>query len=92
MNTQDYRDYFVTAIVAAGWTAATVFLFMYPSSTNFGIWGTLVGTIGGIFHWLCVSDDKRVDAGNVVPNFDVGDIAREAMNRDWHGEENGQHS
>lgn len=83
MNTQDFRDIFVLLMVSAGWSAATVFLFMYPSTTNFTIWSTLVGTIGGMYHWICVTDDKRLDAGNVDPHFDLGAIAQAAASRNW---------
>ncbi len=88
MNTQDCRDWFVMLAVTAGWVAATVFLFMNRSSANFGIWASLVATIVGAYHWICVSDDKRVDAGNVDPHIDVGALA-EAAARDWKGEEHG---
>ncbi len=84
-NTQDCRDWFVMLAVTAGWVAATVFLFMNRSSANFGIWASLVATIVGAYHWICVSDDKRVDAGNVDPHIDVGALAA-AAERDWHKE------
>jgi hypothetical protein len=89
MANQDYRDIFVLLMVSAGWVAATVFLFLYHSTANFGIWAGLVGTIGGVYHWICVSDDKRVDAGNVATTFDVGELAKAAMDRDWKGEDHG---
>jgi hypothetical protein len=81
MNKQDYRDYFVLGIVTAGWLAATVFLFLYHSSVNFATWAGLVATIGGVFHWLCVSDDKRVDCGNVKAELPTEGLASEM--RDW---------
>jgi len=89
MNKHACRDWFVMLAITAGWVAATVFLFMYPSSTTFGIWASLVATIVGAYHWICVSDDKRVDAGNVVPQFDLGEIAKAAEKRDWKGGEDG---
>lgn len=92
MNKHDCRDWFVMLAITAGWIAATVFLFMYPSSTTFGIWASLVATIVGAYHWICVSDDKRVDAGNVISQFDIGDIAKAAMDRDWKGEDHGRTS
>ena len=87
MNKQDYRDYFVLAVVTAGWLAATVFLFHYPSSVNFATWAGLVATVGGIYHYLCVSDDKRMDAGNVTAVLPTEGLASEL--RDWKGGENG---
>jgi hypothetical protein len=91
MNKQDYRDYFVLGIVTAGWVAATVFLFWYPSSVNFATWAGLVATIGGVYHWLCVNDDKRVDAGNVaavLPSEGLTDVAGN-LQREWKGEDHG---
>ena len=85
MNKQDYRDYFVLGIVTAGWAAATVFLFRHPSSVNFATWAGLVATLGGMYHWLCVSDDKRVDAGNVTAVLPTEGLSAEF--RDWKGEE-----
>jgi hypothetical protein len=82
-NPRDYRDTVVMLIVIAGWVAATVFLFWQPSAVNFATWAGLVATIGGIFHWLCISDDKRIDAGNVaavLPNMAEGTASE---NRDW---------
>ncbi len=87
MNKQDYRDYFVLAVVTAGWLAATVFLFRYPSSVNFATWAGLVATVGGIYHYLCVSDDKRMDAGNMTAVLPTEGLASEL--RDWKGGENG---
>jgi hypothetical protein len=84
MAEQDYRDYFVLGVVSVGWLAATVFLFLYPSSVNFATWAGLVATIGGIYHYLCVSDDKRVDAGNVAAVLPTEGLASEF--RDWTGE------
>ena len=90
MNKQDYRDFFVLGIVAAGWAASTVFLFLYPSSVNFATWAGLVATIGGVFHWLCVSDDKRVDAGNVIAMLPTEGLASEL--RSWKEDRDGRAS
>jgi hypothetical protein len=87
MAEQDYRDYFVLGVVSVGWLAATVFLFLYPSSVNFATWAGLVATIGGIYHYLCVSDDKRVDAGNVAAVLPTEGLSAEF--RDWKGGDNG---
>lgn len=85
-NPQDYRDYVVLGLVTGIVLTATVFLYMYPSSETFGIWSGVVSATYGAFHWLCISDDKRVDAGNVVgpisTQFDDG-----ADTRDWVGGE-----
>jgi hypothetical protein len=89
MNQQDYRDYFVLVVVTFGWIAATVFLFMNQSSTNFGIWSGLVGTVGSIYHFLSIADDKRVDNGvnnSVLPDENLDGAAAEQ--RDWIGGEN----
>ena len=61
----DVRDWFVMLFVAQLATAATVYLFMHPSNAAFGIWGTALTTIGGIFHWLTVKDAKTADNGGV---------------------------
>lgn len=65
-NKQDYRDYVVLGLVTGIVAAATVFLFLFPSSQTFGIWSGVVSATYGAYHWLCVSDDKRTDAGNVT--------------------------
>ena len=31
-------DAFVIAVITAAWAAATVYLFLHPSDTSFGIW------------------------------------------------------
>lgn len=87
MADQDYRDYFVLGVVTAGWLAATVFLFRYPSTVNFATWAGLVATVGGIYHYLCVNDDKRTDAGNVAAVLPTEGLASEM--RDWKGGDNG---
>ena len=94
MVKQDYRDYFVLAAVTLGWTVATLFLFLHASSVNFATWAGLVATIVGAYHWLCVSDDKRVDAGNVaavLPTEGLTDVVGN-LQRDWKGEGECQHS
>jgi hypothetical protein len=57
---------------------------MYPSSVNFATWAGFEATLYGAYHWLCVSDDKRVDAGNVVAVLPTEGLASEF--RDWKGE------
>ena len=82
MNTQDFRDIFVLLMVSAGWSAATVFLFMYPSSVNFATWAGFEATLYGAYHWLCIKDDKRVDAGNVAAVLPTEGLTSE-ISRDW---------
>lgn len=84
MNKQDYRDYFVLAAVTGSGVLACLFLFMYPSSVNFATWAGFEATLYGAFHWICVSDDKRVDAGNVTAVLPTEGLASEF--RDWKGE------
>lgn len=82
-NPQDYRDFAVLVLVTMGWVAATLFLFIHPSATNFATWAGFGATVGGVYHFLCVNDDKRVDAGNVaavLPNMVEGAAAE---TRDW---------
>ena len=66
MNKQDYRDYFILAAVSIAGMLACAFLFLYPSSVNFATWSGFGATLFGAYHWLAISDDKRVDAGNVT--------------------------
>ena len=87
MNKQDYRDYFVLGAVTISGALACLFLFMYPSSVNFATWAGFEATLYGAFHWLCVSDDKRVDAGNVTAVLPTEGLAAEF--RDWKGEDHG---
>ena len=56
-----WADFLVGVIVTAEWAAATVYLFLHPSEINFGTWCGFGATIGGIYHWLTVYDDKRPD-------------------------------
>ena len=82
MNEQDYRDYFVLGAVSVSGVAATVFLFMYPSSVNFATWAGFEATLYGAYHWLCIKDDKRVDAGNVAAVLPTEGLTSE-ISRDW---------
>lgn len=54
-------DYVVMFIVSAAWFSGTVFLFIHPSEVNFATWAGLAVTIGGIYHWITVYDDKKPD-------------------------------
>jgi hypothetical protein len=83
VNKQDYRDYFVLGAVTVSGLLACAFLFMYPSSVNFATWSGFEATLFGTYHWLTVSDDKRVDAGNVAAVLPTEGLASEF--RDWTG-------
>jgi hypothetical protein len=67
-NLRDFRDDAVMGLVTAAWISATVFLFIHPSEVNFATWATFSATICGVYHWLCVFDDKRPDANNDDPS------------------------
>lgn len=43
-------------------TAATTFVFLHPS--YFPHWCGFVATVGGIFHWMIIKDDKVPDASS----------------------------
>ena len=86
-NRQDYRDYVVLGLVTGIVVVATTFLFKYPTAQTFGIWSGVVSATYGAYHWLCVSDDKRVDAGNVTGPLPTGldaDVLEEPHN--WVGD------
>lgn len=55
-------DWFVILLLAGVWIAATVFLFKHPEHPNFMTWCGLAVTMGGIYHWLMVRDQKIPDA------------------------------
>ena len=86
-NQRDARDWVVMGLVTGGWVAGTVFLYLFPSSVNFATWSGLTATICGVYHFLSVSDDKRVDAGNVTAVLPTEGLAAEF--RDWKGEDHG---
>jgi hypothetical protein len=56
-----FADAFVIFVITAALTAATVYIYLHASDTNFAAWCGLVATVGGIYHWLTVYDDKRPD-------------------------------
>jgi len=62
LNKNDCRDWFVMIFAANLAVAATVYLFKFHSDVTFVTWGTILTTIGGIFHWLTVKDAKVPDA------------------------------
>jgi hypothetical protein len=54
-------DWFVMILVAAIWVAATVWIFLHASAEAFGMWCGLAATLGGVYHWLTIRDDKLKD-------------------------------
>ena len=61
MKRNDSRDWFVMVLFAAIWTAGTIWIFKNPSREAFGIWAGLFATLGGVYHWLTIHDDKIED-------------------------------
>ena len=59
---KDIRDQFVMASIICAWVVASVYLFIYHSDTAFGVWGTVCGTLTGLYHFLNIRDDKEKDA------------------------------
>lgn len=57
----DIRDWITLFLVASGFIASWVYVFLHPSVEAFGICVGAVGTFSSIFHWLCVHDDKAPD-------------------------------
>jgi hypothetical protein len=58
----EVRDWFIIFHVNAAGIAATVFLYKYPVTANFGIWATTLATIVGCYHWFVIRDTKVADA------------------------------
>jgi len=58
----EIRDWFVMVLLAAVAIASGVYIFKHPSDGNYITWCTLIGTLGGIYHWLVLIDSKRPDA------------------------------
>lgn len=61
----DTRDWFIMILTACIWAAGTVFIFKFGSKDNavllMSSWGGICGTMGGIYHWLTIRDDKEKD-------------------------------
>lgn len=56
-------DWFVMILWAAVWVAGTVFLFLHHDHPAvFVTWCGLCTTMGGLYHWLMVRDQKVPDA------------------------------
>ena len=64
MNKFGATDWFVMLLFAAAWVAATVYLFAHPSVDVFGIWASMLASMGGVYHWLTIRDGKIPDAGS----------------------------
>ena len=62
-NKWHFSDWFVVGAITCGWVIGTVYLFLFHSDANFGIWATFAATIISGYHWLCIHDDKRPDCG-----------------------------
>jgi O-antigen/teichoic acid export membrane protein len=60
-NKADVTDWLVMSVVTDVVIAATIFLFKHPDPINFATWGTVVGTICSVYHWLTIRDDKTPD-------------------------------
>lgn len=55
-------DWFVMVLFALVWAAGTVYLFLHPSPATFVTWAALFATLGTIYHWLLIRDQKIPDA------------------------------
>ena len=62
---KDSRDWFIMILVGGIWAAGTVFIFRFGSKENavalMTAWGGICATMGGIYHWLTIRDDKQKD-------------------------------
>lgn len=64
LNKNDCRDWFVMAVITLAVVAGTTYLFLYHGEGVFVAWCGLISTVGGIYHWLNVRDQKVPDAGS----------------------------
>lgn len=60
MSRTDIKDWYAMLHVGGSLTAGTYFVFLHPE--HFATYCGFVGTVGAIFHWICVRDDKVPDA------------------------------
>lgn len=60
MSITDIKDWYVMLHMGGVLLASTVFVFLHPE--HFNVYCTFVGTVGAIFHWLVIRDDKVPDA------------------------------
>jgi hypothetical protein len=60
MNKSDFRDWYIMLHMGGMLSASTWFMFLHPEC--FSQWAMFVATVGGIFHWLTIVDDKKPDA------------------------------
>lgn len=54
------KDWYVMLHMGSVMMASTYFVFLHPEV--FVQWSMFVGSIGAIFHWLVIHDDKVPDA------------------------------
>ena len=64
MIIKDLRDIWVVLAVSAAWVFSTIYLFRHPSDMNFATWAALCTTVTGVYHWICMKDDKIPDHGD----------------------------
>lgn len=58
----DYRDWLTVFLIAGGFIASWIFVFMHPSTEVFGICIGGMGAFSSLFHLIAVRDDKIPDA------------------------------
>jgi len=61
MKVNDCRDWFIMGACTFFWLCGTVYLFLHPAVPVFATWAGLVTTMGGIYHFITVHDDKVQD-------------------------------
>lgn len=60
MSRLDAKDWYVMLHMGGALTTSTVFVFLHPE--HFPAYCGFVGTVGAVFHWLIIRDDKVPDA------------------------------
>jgi hypothetical protein len=58
----DFRDWFVMGSMASALMAATIYIFIHPTNEGFAVWGGVITTLTGAYHWLVIKDSKQEDA------------------------------
>lgn len=67
MRFLDVRDWFVMLIIGATLGAGWTWVFIHPELPAFITIVSANATAGGIFHWICVVDDKKPDVRQEAP-------------------------